>query len=42
VSQHANPGDLNAQQMRFVAEYVRDLHATKAAIRAGYSPRTAG
>jgi phage terminase small subunit len=28
-------------QARFVEEYLLDLHATKAAIRAGYSPRSA-
>lgn len=30
-----------ARQARFVAEYLRDLNATQAAIRAGYSARTA-
>ena len=30
------------QQRLFVDEYLVDLHATQAAIRAGYSPRTAG
>ncbi len=33
---------LNARQLRFVDEYLIDLNATQAAIRAGYSPRTAG
>jgi phage terminase small subunit len=33
---------LNAKQRRFCLEYVVDLNATQAAIRAGYSPRTAG
>lgn len=32
---------LNLKQRRFVAEYLKDLNATQAAIRAGYSPKTA-
>jgi len=32
---------LNAKQRQFVAEYLVDLNATQAAIRAGYSPKTA-
>lgn len=32
---------LNERQRLFVAEYLVDLNATQAAIRAGYSPRTA-
>jgi phage terminase small subunit len=32
---------LTAKQARFVAEYLVDLNATQAAIRAGYSPHTA-
>lgn len=32
---------LNPRQERFVAEYLVDLNATQAAIRAGYSPKTA-
>lgn len=32
---------LNNQQQRFVAEYVKDLNATEAAKRAGYSKKTA-
>lgn len=32
---------LNAQQLRFIAEYLIDLNATQAAIRAGYSAKTA-
>ncbi len=32
---------LTAKQARFVAEYLIDLNATQAAIRAGYSERTA-
>ena len=33
---------LNAKQEAFVNEYLIDLNATQAAIRAGYSPKTAG
>ena len=33
---------LTPKQQRFVAEYLVDLNATQAAIRAGYSPKTAG
>ncbi len=33
--------DLTQRQSRFVAEYLVDLNASQAAIRAGYSPRTA-
>ena len=32
---------LNAKQARFVAEYLKDLNATQAAVRAGYSAKTA-
>jgi len=32
---------VNARQKRFVDEYCIDLNATQAAIRAGYSPKTA-
>lgn len=32
---------LTDRQRRFVGEYARDLNATQAAIRTGYSPRTA-
>jgi phage terminase small subunit len=32
---------LTAKQERFVAEYLIDLNATQAAIRSGYSPKTA-
>ena len=32
---------LSAKRKRFVAEYLIDLNATQAAIRAGYSPKTA-
>jgi phage terminase small subunit len=33
---------LTPQQQRFVIEYARDFNATQAALRAGYSPKTAG
>lgn len=33
---------LNVKQSRFVAEYLVDLNATQACIRAGYSAKTAG
>lgn len=33
---------LNAKRQRFVDEYLVDLNATQAAIRAGYSVKTAG
>ena len=36
------PATLNAKQARFVDEYLVDLNATQAAIRAGYSTSTAG
>ena len=32
---------LNAKQQRFVDEYVQDMNASQAALRAGYSPKTA-
>jgi phage terminase small subunit len=32
---------LTAKQMRFIEEYLVDLNAAHAAVRAGYSPRTA-
>ena len=32
---------MNAKQQRFVAEYLKDLNATQAAARAGYSAKTA-
>jgi phage terminase small subunit len=34
-------GDLNPKQRAFVDEYLVDLNATQAAIRAGYAPRSA-
>lgn len=33
---------LRPKHQRFVAEYLKDLNATQAAIRAGYSEKTAG
>ena len=35
-------GNLTAKQRAFVDEYLVDLNATQAAIRAGYSAKTAG
>ena len=35
-------GKLNRRQEQFCREYLIDLNATQAAIRAGYSPKTAG
>ena len=32
---------MNDKQAKFIAEYTKDLNATQAAIRAGYSPRSA-
>ncbi|MDR1368118.1 MAG: terminase small subunit [Candidatus Accumulibacter sp.] len=34
--------NLTAKQRRFAREFLIDLNGTQAAIRAGYSPRTAG
>jgi len=34
-------GDLTPKQARFVHEYLKDLNATQAAIRAGFSPKAA-
>lgn len=34
--------ELNPKQSQFCEEYLIDLNATQAAIRAGYSPKTAG
>jgi len=39
---HRRRDALTARERRFVAEYVVDLNATQAAIRSGYSRRTAG
>ena len=38
----AEEKSLNSRQRAFVHEYLQDLNATQAAIRAGYSPHTAG
>jgi phage terminase small subunit len=32
---------LNLKQIRFIEEYMKDLNASQAALRAGYSPKTA-
>lgn len=40
MSEARNSG-LSPKQRRFVAEYARDLNATQASIRAGYSAKTA-
>lgn len=37
----ADPKTLTAKQQRFIDEYLVDLNATQAAIRAGYSEKTA-
>lgn len=42
VAEPAVPPALTARQQRFVDEYLVDLNATQAAIRAGYSEKTAG
>ena len=36
------PRELNQKQKAFIREYVKDFNATQAAIRAGYSKKTAG
>ena len=46
ISKHATPGSradrrLTPKEQRFVEEYAIDLNGTQAAIRAGYSPKTA-
>jgi phage terminase small subunit len=41
VAKQADPGELNEQQERFCYEYLKDLNATQAAIRAGYSADSA-
>mgnify|MGYP001565889504 CR=1 FL=1 len=38
---HKDPPNLSPRQARFVLEYLLDLNATQAAIRCGYSPKTA-
>jgi len=42
VNQELIPLKLNAKQQCFADEYIIDLNATQAAIRAGYSKKTAG
>lgn len=41
MSQEPPKGQLNTQQKRFCLEYLKDLNGTKAAIRAGYSEKSA-
>jgi len=41
MSRAITGGTLNTRQRLFVSEYLVDLHASKAAIRAGYSEKTA-
>lgn len=41
AAQTGTAAELNAKQARFVQEYIVDLNATQAAIRAGYSEKTA-
>lgn len=41
ASSHADPRPLTAKQQRFVSEYLIDSNGTQAAIRAGYSAKTA-
>jgi len=38
---HTQKRELTPKQQKFVQEYLSDLNATQAAIRAGYSPKTA-
>ncbi|MEY9435567.1 terminase small subunit [Bradyrhizobium elkanii] len=43
ASEHdADKAPLNDKQQRFILEYLIDFNASQAAIRAGYSPKTAG
>lgn len=42
AKQARSEGELNAQQNRFVQEYIIDLNGTKAATRAGYAAKSAG
>jgi len=42
INRESEAMTLNAKRERFVEEYLKDLNATQAAIRAGYSKRTAG
>jgi phage terminase small subunit len=41
MASHESAKPLAPRQQRFVEEYLVDLNATQAALRAGYSPRTA-
>ncbi|SDX63227.1 phage terminase small subunit [Collimonas sp. OK242] len=41
MKNNLNHGELNSRQLRFIDEYLIDLNATQAAIRAGYSKKTA-
>lgn len=41
MSTRSTSSKLNPKQTRFVREYMADLNGTQAAIRAGYSPKTA-
>lgn len=41
ASKAPKPRKLTARQERFVGEYLKDLNATQAAIRAGYAPKDA-
>jgi phage terminase small subunit len=41
ASKHSRCPTLTLRQKRFVEEFLRDLNGTQAAIRAGYSPKTA-
>lgn len=42
ANKSTQPKELTDKQKRFVEEYLIDLNATQAAIRAGYSAKTAG
>lgn len=41
IPKHRLLASLTPKQQRFVAEYLVDMNATQAAIRAGYSQKTA-
>ena len=41
MARRARPGELNDQQQLFCREYMKDLNGRQAAIRAGYSEKTA-
>jgi phage terminase small subunit len=41
MAKRAKPGELNDQQQRFCLEYLKDMNGTQAAVRAGYSEKTA-